>query len=52
MSLLPDGDRPSVEMPPIAQPMSKAEKRRTLLHWLIATAAISCLILLGSILAD
>lgn len=52
MSQLPEANRqPPSETPPIGQPLSSEEKRRTLLHWLLVTAAISCLILLGSILA-
>lgn len=53
MSRHPEADdgQPPAEAPPVAQPLSKAEKRQTLLHWLLATAGIGGLILLGSILA-
>ncbi len=53
MSQLPAAeDQAPEETPPIGQPLSKAEKHRTLLHWLLTTAVMSGLILVGTLLSN
>ncbi|MZQ90627.1 hypothetical protein GVY41_17080 [Frigidibacter albus] len=53
MSPLPEANgQPPEKTPPIGQPLSRAEKRRTLLHWLLTTAVMSGLILVGTLLSS